>query len=168
MGQNKDGFCDRRKQKSLSPKRVTGNRIQTFKYIKDYSVEEGLYLFCMTSRGWGKIKQWKLEWTTFSSNEVQTMLSKHLPIASELYGVYRTRLLSSHCPTALPPTHYRSPTVILPVPQTHQPDLSLVFLLVLLSEKLSPRCVHGWPFIIKALSIKVNSDEKAFLAPYLS
>ena len=67
------------------------------------------------------------------------MLSKHLPVASELYGIYCTRLLSSHCPTALPPIHYRSPTVILPIPQTHQPDLSIMFLLVLLSEKLFPQ-----------------------------
>lgn len=129
----------RKKQKCLFPKRVTGNRIQIFKYIKDFSVEEGLYLFCMTSRGWGRIKQWKIEWITSSSNEVQTMLSKHLPMANELYGIYHTRLLSSPCPTALPPTHYRSPTVIPPIPQTHQPELGIMYLLVLLSEKLFPQ-----------------------------
>ena len=67
------------------------------------------------------------------------MLSKHLPMANELYGIYRTRLLSRACPTALPPTHYRSPTVILPIPQTHQPDLGIMYLLVLLSEKLFPQ-----------------------------
>lgn len=141
MGHSKDGFCDRRGNSkketgNVYPRKGHWEQDISLQIYKDCSVEErrSILVLCDIQR----LRQDKAMKTRVNHIQAQT---KYRPCCPNIYpwpldsmGSTVLELLSSHCPTALPPIHYRSPTVILPIPQTHQPDLSIMFLLVLLSD----------------------------------